>query len=303
MPSSQFLPTWAPGAFALAVVLAARPTGLAAQGEPAGCAAWASAVEGAEATVSALDHLAECPVSGPPALSVAWARPVAPGTPEFNSLLSTSSTVRNATLYRTILGIAADAGRPTAVRLGVLGLLARYYDPKWEATPEWLTTARVGDEVPHNMHYRPAPRPDRSIVSEFPKLVTQLAWNDPDPVVRGAALRLRAWLAVSDPANTPVAPNSIVLVAGCGNDVTVESFADVTTPFTLRVLGTPYRDEIGLAGLKDTRIFKAPPNGQPRKILKSLPAGIVTASVGGFEITRLPDTERHKRCRTGSAPQ
>ena len=111
-------------------------------------------------------------------------------------------------------------------------------------------------------------------------------------VVRDAALRLRAWLAFSNPAHTPVAPGSIVLVAGCGNLVTVESFADVATPFILRVLGTPYHDEVALAGLKETLIFKAPPDGQPRTILKALPRGTVTATVGENEVARLPDTDR-----------
>jgi hypothetical protein len=210
--------------------------------------------------------------------------------------------LRDAALYRTVLAVAGDAARPTAVRLSVLGLLARYYDPQWETTPEWLTTARVGDEVPHSMHYHPAPRPDASIVSEFPELVTRLAWNDPDPVVRGAALRLRAWLAMSDPDHTPVKAGSVSLVVECGTQVRLESTSDVTLRLTMRVLGTRFQTTFLFAGLRD-RIVPPPANGRVRGRLYSLPPGIVVVIANGHEVARVPDTDRHKPCAPGIAPQ
>jgi hypothetical protein len=305
MTSSRSLPRWTLASVLVLTAASAAPSGVGAQTESQpGCPSWRRDAEARPFPTQAdFESLALCPLTAPPVLIAAWAHPMAGGSVAFRALVGASSAPRDLQLYRTIVGAAGDVGHPAGVRLGALEVLARYYDPRWDATPEWLTTAHVGDQVPYVAHYNHAPRPDASIVTEFPALVTRLAWNDPDPVVRDAALRLRAWLAVSNPAHTPVAPGSIALVAGCGSRVTVESFADVTIPFTLRVIGTPYQDAIALAGLKETLVFKAPPDGQPRKILKSLPAGTVTATVGGNEVARLSDTDRHKPCAPGIAPQ
>jgi hypothetical protein len=127
---------------------------------------------------------------------------------------------------------------------------------------------------------------------EIAGLLLRLSASEPDLVVRGAARRLRQSMAFSNPAQTPVAPGSFALVAGCGSRVALRSTADIDLVVQLRVEGKePFsHDYVISAGTP-----------KPTDRLLSLPPGVVIASFGGREVARL--SERNTPCPNGVTRQ
>jgi hypothetical protein len=178
------------------------------------------------------------------------------------------------------------------MRLAALEVLAAYYSPELAASSEYLTSARVGDPIPGSVHHALSSGAAETLPDqrrrEIATLLALLVQSDPDPVVRGAALRLRQGLAYRDPKNIPVQADVVSLAAGCGPRVTLQSRADISLPLRVRVLGTSYDQTFWLKGLV---------NGQPSKIPLALPRGTVVAGVGDQELTRL--SKRDAPCPPG----
>jgi hypothetical protein len=264
---------------------------LASQPEPASCADAARAVAGARIQNADVERLAECPVSGPSALAELWSRRNLAATADLSTVVTASRRIRDSRIYRSILSSAADAGRPSQTRLGMLQVLIAYYDGGFSPSFEYLTRSHLGDPIPVAMHAvgfaGSSPLPATRFV-EVPRILAQLARQDPDSVVRAAALRLRQALALRDPANTPVAPGAVRLVAGCGPRVTLFSEENVLLTIRVRVLGDPYDQTFGMRGAA---------GGRASSLSLALPPGTVTASYGTRELARL--AKRDAPCPPG----
>lgn len=174
-------------------------------------------------------------------------------------------------------------------RLAALQVLMRYYNPRYapsidalRTAPEWSSVAwRVDGPRPID---GTSPLAD-STRPQIAGTLARLAASESDSTVRNAALVLRKTLAYDDPANTPLAPGAIALIAGCGNRVTLRSTADVGVRVVLRVLGTTFERTHGI---------RAGSQAKPAVILLGLPSGTVVASYGGREVARLE--ERNAPC-------
>jgi hypothetical protein len=261
-----------------------------AQTEPAECAAAARSVSARAARSAEIEQLASCPNSGPDALKAVWqnAGPVA--EPELAALVRSSRKTRDGRVYGAVTAIAGDAGKPTQVRLASLSVLAAYYRPDLAPSMGWLRSARVGDPPPSAPDAftgtGSVPLPE-SRLADFPVLLSRLAHGDRDSSVAQAALRLRQYLALSDPDHTPVPPNAVRLVAGCRNLLSLQSTLDVTIPLHVRVVGT---------STERTYTLKRWVSGPPVQLTLDLPPGQVAVTYGnGRELARLAD-------RTGPCP-
>jgi hypothetical protein len=257
---------------------------LLAQTEPASCAAAAQSVSTSSPRSVDVERLAQCPMSGPSALSAVWQRTTQIAEPELNALVESSTRTRDGRVYGAVAAVAADNGRPTPVRLASLAVLSAYYRPDLAPTMSWLRSARIGDPIPSAPDAYAGtgivPVPDARLV-DFPALLFRLAREGGDSTVARAALRLRQYLALTDPNHTPVAAGAVRLVAGCRNLVTLQSTLDVTIPLRVRVAGTT---------TEHIYTLKRWVSGPPIQLALDLPPGTVVASYGsGRELARLID--------------
>jgi hypothetical protein len=203
-------------------------------------------------------------------------------------LVHTSATLRDARLYDAVLGVARSPVQATTVRLAALRVLMAYYSLGLDPNETWLRTSTLGDPIPVAMDQAAVtganPLPP-SLVTNMPSLMADLAHSD-DPVVAGAALRLRQSLASDDPEHTPVQPNAVRLIAKCGNSVVLQSTLDVTLPLRVQVLGSSFEKTVSP---------RAWSGGRPMEIPMLLPPGTVVVSYGsGHELARL--TSRNAAC-------
>jgi hypothetical protein len=280
-------------AAALAALVSGATSALPAQSDGPDCAAAADRVRRLPLRADNLDDLRVCTESGPPALAAVWATKVPQDDNLRDALVGASGHLRDVRLYEAVVN-AASSGRPTTDRLAALRVLTQYYDARLAPTVGFLTRSAVGDPISRSSHGvgltggRPLPN---GVRSEFGELLARLAQADPDPVVRGAAVRLRQGIAYSDPANTPVAAGTVKLVAGCGPRVTVRSTSDIGLSLRVRVLGTDFDRTLHL---------RAPIDGRPVDHLLALPKGVVTVSHGPRELDRL--TQRNLRCPSELTP-
>jgi hypothetical protein len=277
---------------ALGVVLAgalvtSSARALAAQSDGPDCRAAAERVRRLPLRPDNLDDVRMCAESGPAALTVVWANRLPQDDDLRAALVEASGRLRDGRLYAAVVR-AAGPGRPTNDRLAALRVLTRYYDARLVPTAEFLTGSQVGDPISRAAHAvglsgsEPLPGGMRF---QFGQLLARLAQGDADPAVRAAALRLRQGIAFSDPENTPVAPGTVKLFAGCGPRVTVRSTSDIGLSLRVRVLGTEFDRTLAL---------RAPENGRPVEYRLGLPKGAVTLSHGSREVDRL--TQRNIPC-------
>ncbi len=256
----------------------------AAQVEPPVCAAAARAATTQTLRSAEIAQLAECPTSGPNALGTTWQHAGSLAGPELAALIGSSRRTRDGRVYAAAAAAAADRTRPNELRLASLSVLSAYYRADLAPSLGWLQSARIGDPIPVSTDAYDGtgvvPLPANRLV-EFPRLLYRLAQGDRDSSIAQAALRLRQYLALSDPEHTPVSPNAVRLVAGCRNLLSLESTLDVTIPIRVRVLGTT---------TEHTYTLNRWVGGPPIKLTLDLPPGAVIASVGdGHELARLAD--------------
>jgi len=275
---------------AFAVVTTAASE-MQAQSEPADCQSARAAARAHAADQSALWTLSRCPSAGPSELVSLWGRQdLGPRTSAI--LVEASGSLRDARILEAVSKLASDANRPAASRLAALQVLLRYYDPRYAPSTDDLRRMEIGSPIavrigggsPINGS-SPLPADVRSRVAVT---LAALATTDQDAEIQHAARFLRQALAIEDPANTPLPPNAVSLVAGCGTRVSLRSTADVSLPVVVSVLGSNF---------EHTYSIRAGSSAQPRAILLSLPVGTVTASYGGTEVARL--TARNAACPPG----
>jgi hypothetical protein len=276
---------------AATVVMVATPVGIQAQSEPAACQAAVATLRGHVADQSALFAISRCPSAGPPELVSLWARQDLT-SPAIATLADATGSLRDARMLEAVTKAASERSRPAASRLAALQVLMRYYDPRYAPTAEDLRGMTMGSPVPVRIGGAPpidgtSPLPANTRARVGAKLAA-LAATDPDAEVRQAALRLRQALAIEDPANTPLSPNSVSLIAGCGTRVTLRSTADVSLPVRVTVPSSNFEHTYSIRGGSVTK---------PSDLLLSLTAGTVIASYGGREIARL--SERKAVCPPG----
>lgn len=276
--------------------LAVLVTGVAAA-LPAQVAEWNGCPVGAAAVARTttpnrrdIESLSGCVVSGAPALAALWNRRLTLSPEQRRALRSSSITLRDRRLYAAVRQVAGDAGRPTADRVTALQVLASYFEPDREPLVEDLVGSGYVGSIPRAVDgsrrdgAMPLP-PGR--MSEIPAQLAELAWSDPNPDIRGAALRLRQDIALGHPDITPLKPGVFTLTARCGRSVVLGSKADVVVPVELH-FGNSRQYSYAL---------KAAPNGPPSEILLALPPGPIVATVGGREVARL--TDRNAPCKPG----
>jgi hypothetical protein len=266
---------------ALCAVVAASP--VAAQADAPECGPAAANVRRGDRAPDDLVELRACPAAGPDAFAAFWSAGTPNDSPGLEFLVGETVRARDARPYAAVMAAATTRGRPQLQRLAALRVLTGYYQPGLNPTFEYLTSTNgyVGLSIPFTPHaYGVAGRSPlpTSVRREVPELFARLAASDADPVIRGAALRLRQGIAFRDPGNTPVGPGAVTLVAGCGPRVTLRSTADVILKLDVRVLGTDFARGFALSAAE---------GGRPSEMLLALPAGVVTASLGGREVARL----------------
>lgn len=256
-------------------------------GEPGWCKE-ASAKAGARgAAVGDIQRLAACGISGPEAVAGLWRQ--APIATDVDLLAGVSGALRDERVYLAVSQVAASTSRPAAERLQALrvlyALLGNGDLPRYEA----LLRPRIGgmpydvetESSPHRRRGVPVERPlDEARVAQLPSLLYQLATSDGDPLVRGAAARLRQAIARTDPDNTPLPPGVIHIAAECRGVVALWSTADIFLPVRIQVPGTGFERAQGLPG------EWADPHARARF---RAPDGVVVVTFGSRELVRLTD--------------
>lgn len=275
----QYASPW----FAVAWVVTAAivPQQAIAQRDAPDCARVIAGVDAAHLSGETVTSLRRCPASGPDALSRAWSASTPNDSASLTPLVAATAQLRDGRLQRAAQTTAGSPGRHTLVRLAALQALASYYDPALYPSFAFLTTANVGDPIG-----RAEPRAavigattlPPSQRREFGDLLARLARSDADPVVRGAALRLRQSIAFRDPANTYIEPGSVRLIAGCGPRVTVRSTADIGLPLRVRVPASGFDRTLDLVAAK---------NGRPVEHALALPPGEVVLTYGGQQLSTI----------------
>lgn len=260
-----------------------------AQTEPAACASASQSVHNGASRRGDLEQLAACPVTGPDAVGAVWKNGSSLPGSELTTLINSSRRIRDGRLYATVFAVAADGGRSPQLRLAALSVLAAYYRPDMAPSLGWLRSAPIGEPVPSVTDAYAGngsvALPD-SRKTEFPALLARLAQGDPDSDVAKAALRVRQYIALTDPDQTPVPVNAVRLVAACGNLLELQSTIDVTIPLRVSVLGT---------STTHTYTLKRWTGGAPIQLTLDLPPGTVVVTYGsGHEVARL--TSRNGPC-------
>lgn len=274
----------------LLVIGSVRPA--LAQSEPSACSNETAEVLSAPANRGVPFTITRCPVSGPAALAELWARPGSRAESAREALVEASAIMRDARLFRALLRVANGRDFPAEERLAVLRVLLRFYDGRYAPSREYLLSTERYRSIPTMAGspdvvegIEPLPADARRQIGE---VLARLSVGDDNLQIRGAALRLRQALAFRDPANVPLPPGSITLVAGCGDRVTLRSTADIDAPVRLQVLGEAR--EYG-------RGIRAGTTEKPSEILFGLPPGTVVAMYGEREVARLED--RNAPCAPG----
>lgn len=274
---------------------ALTPTQAYGQSEPGSCNQTRTGLEGGRVRQTDLQEIANCRVSGPPAIAKLWPRTQVTGETELSALVATSVALSDGRVYGSVAATAADASQPTNVRLAALQVLAAYYRPDLRPSMEYLKSPhdkvyifRSAARATHSAEITGVVPLPRSRKVDIPELLARLAHGDHDPVIKGAALHLRQDLAALDPKNTPVDADRIDLKAGCGPRVTLESTEDIPLQLRVRVLGTPFDRTYALNKSGD---------GKAKKLPLALPAGTVVVTYTGKEVARL--TERNAPCPQG----
>ncbi len=268
--------------FIAAGLLSEAPATLAAQGEPSQCVQAARALEAGRVAQADLVTLKACPASRPLALATAWLSS-APRTREDLELLAQYS-FPDPPVYRAVLDVAGSAAIPQATRLAALRTAMAMVDPQLLATPEWLAAAHVGDPIqrPADQQVRLGPAPPSS-TTDIPALLARLSWEEPDAVVRHAALVLRQALELSDPGNAPVRPGTITLTVACHGVVMLRNTENIT--LLLQIESASGAHEVWLSGLHGRKS-----KGQQGEFPIYAPVRPVAVKYGGREVARL--TER-----------
>jgi len=253
-----------------------------------GCVALADSAR-ATARAAHIDLLGACPIAGAPALAELWEHGRAVTADAQEARRRASARIRDARVYAAVQTVATDATRDTEERLAALQVLAAYFHPQWSPPRSYLTGAQVGDPVPRMVDdadlptvAEPLPANHRAAIA---RTFTTLAASDHDPIVRGAALRLRQAVAFSAPADLPLADGVVRLEARCGPRVLLIVSSDVDLPVVLAVEGSAFRHEYA--------VRRSAP-GHTASLLLALPSGPVVATIGGREVARL--TARHAPC-------
>jgi hypothetical protein len=281
----------------LSIVLASTSgSRVEAQTERAECASVSARLRLGRATAVEVQSLGSCVRSGPSALADAWKRPSGRSEEQASALVEATAMLRDDQLFSTAVDVAVATGNASLDRVRALQVLARYYDERLAPSLDFLTKTELGSPVPRRFDtfsVAGATPLRASARSEIGQVLARLSTSDPDPVVLGAARRLRQSMANSDPANMPLAPGAIALIADCDSRVTLQSKADIGVQVQLRVEGaSPFAHSYWIAG-GDA--------GRPTKRRLRLPPGIVTASYGGIEVARLVD--RKGTCPSAANPK
>jgi hypothetical protein len=272
------------------------PRALYGQGEPSGCAAASAAALRGDVNQYRIGLLATCPASGPAALAAIWVQPGALTPPELETLVIASAILQDGRLYQTVMSVVDSAG-PSNIRLAALRVLYSYYFPDLLPSVEELKRSRVGVmSLGMIQSWRPGwerrsqptiPLPEERF-GQVGALLARLARQDPDPEVQWAAMHLRQDLAFRDPEHTPVRPDAIIVEAGCGAGVNLQSIEDVTLQVRVRVLETTFDHTLSMKGNWGDPTAKWP---------LFLPPGTVVVTYGSRELARL--TERNGPCPPG----
>lgn len=274
---------------AIAALLVLPTRTMVAQTEPTACASAARAARTAGVSAADISRLASCPVSGPEALQAAWQSATRLSDTGVEALIRSSRRNRDGRLYSAVSAIAADPSRATVLRLAALSVLASYYRPDMTPSVHWLRSARVGDPVPSASDAYSAAglvSLPESRTTEFPRLLQELVQSGADSAVSSAALRMRQYIALTYPDDTPIPSGAVRLIAGCRNLLTLQSTLDVTIPLRVEVLGT---------SAVHTYSLKRWNNRQPVQLTLDLPPGTVVVTYGrGRELARL--TNRSGPC-------
>lgn len=283
--------------FGLSVALASLCSlNLEAQTESAECRSLSSRLRLGRASAGEIQHLSSCPKSGPNALADAWKRPGGRSDEQAGALVEATATLRDEQLLSATVETALAVGNAPIDRVRALQVLARYFDSRLAPSLEFLTQAAVGSTIPTRFDafsVEGATPLRASARREIGQVLARLGTADADPLVRGAARRLRQSMTSTDPANTPLASGAIALVAACDGRVTLQSTADIGVEVQLRVEGA--------SNFAQAYWIAAGDVGKPAKRLLRLPPGTVTVSYAGIEAARVVD--RKGECSTDAQPK
>jgi len=287
----------------IAVVAAAAVGGAAApiasaQGEPEICQHAVAELHSDYQSVSAIQNIGRCPVTGPLALSEVWARHGTRGAAVRRQLVDVTASLRDGRLFERMVDVATNSANADNDRVAALIVLMRYYDPRYVPRAQDITARRTSTRfasqpivpmvVDGVMLINGATPMPGSAPQEVGRVFAQVAANDRDTPVRRAALALRQTLAYRDPQVTPLEAGAVVLVAGCSQRVTLQSTADIAVALEIRVLDTTFQK---------IYTIRAGSKSNPAKLSLWLPNGTVIASYANREIVRL--SERNAPCPSG----
>lgn len=266
---------------------------VAAQGEPRDCAARSAKVLRVKPEQRYPNLLYDCPVSGPAALAELWTRSTGMTPVERNELRYASGAVLDARLFEAVLGVVRSPRYAVQDRFAALSVLLKYYDNSYaEIDADFLADPGSLKCLPRVSHAPTQVDGALKLPSDARRLIAeelaQRAWTDEDETFRRMAHRVRGALVFRYPEYTPVREGSILLIAGCGDRVTLRSTADISLPIHVGVLGTNFANRGGIRAGTETK---------PAEILFGLPPGVVVATLGGRELARLQ--ERDAPCPPG----
>jgi hypothetical protein len=233
-------------------------------------------------------YLKSCATTGRQVVIDLWSRNPLPEPVE--RLVELSIYFPDGGVFSALRTVATSPARPSSERLHALRVLFAFsFRTHRVPVYEDLVQPRIGG-LPYsvssrgNTHAGPPVRTSQPIgpahLASLAQLLYDLRYSDGDPIVRGAAERLRQTLAGARITDTPIPPGAVHLVGGCGGRVTVWSTADIGIRVRFHVLGhaNTYTQSLrGEWGEGDGRLTFV------------LPPGTVVITFEGREVARLTD--------------
>lgn len=250
-----------------------------AQEDASKCTLTAKTIVRGRLTDTQASSLSDCRQTGPSALATLWLQPD-PDARNLDRLAEASSVLRDSRLLTAALAASKDEAAPSPTRIAALRVLASFYSRELWPSTDYLRSGSLGDPIPITMD-KNAKDGSSPLPSTFRKEIQQAVLkltNAGNKQIAHAAAMLRQGFAFLDPSNTPIVANSIILTAGCGPRVTLESRADIGLDLRVTVLGTNYDQHFMVRGRQ---------NDVDGSLKLALPPGTVVVAFGTTEVARL----------------
>lgn len=189
--------------------------------------------------VEALEGLRACGISGPPIFASLWSNATTDPT-LLGALVGGSLMLRDSRILNALI-LVAQSTSPTAIRLSALQVLTSYADTFTVPSMGELNAPHIGNILPSNDHVgleEPSSPLTLSAGASIGALFRDLALQDPDPLVKSAALYLRQGMSYRKPQITPIAASALDLAFLCNKRFRLRNGENIGFRITYAVQNT-----------------------------------------------------------------